>query len=310
MPAPNSRPGARSAKRETWSGRTGVADGLRCRSRNLTTCTCPSPCRLRSRRVCLCGGADPGRLAARHRPARNRGAQPRWRAGPSAMLIATRDDGRIVTAPLTIAPRAWRIEHVAVGARSGAVPSELFARRRAIELERINAARLIVSGSQGWRHAVRCPRRRGGDPCRSQPLHDRGQPADDRSRQWPQLCVPAQFGVGGARGRDRAARAIHRPDRRDRARHRAAPPQVAQVARRAARPDPLHRTDGLAQKRREQAPIREQLKLNVENISPGVMKMHHRDGHGFPAVSASSPGWRAKCHITATPSPIIAAKRI
>jgi len=31
------------------------------------------------------------------------------------------------------------------------VPSEEFARRRAIELERINAARRIASGSQGWR---------------------------------------------------------------------------------------------------------------------------------------------------------------
>ena len=72
-------------------------------------------------------------------------------AGPSAMLIATLGDGRIVTAPLTIAPRAWRIEHVAVGARPGAVPSEEYVRRRAIELERINAARRIVSGSHGWR---------------------------------------------------------------------------------------------------------------------------------------------------------------
>ena len=72
-------------------------------------------------------------------------------AGPSAMLIATLGDGRIVTAPLTIAPRDWRIEHVAVGARPGAVPSEEYVRRRAIELERINAARRIVSGSQGWR---------------------------------------------------------------------------------------------------------------------------------------------------------------
>ena len=72
-------------------------------------------------------------------------------AGPSAMLIATLGDGRIVTAPLTIAPRDWRIEHVAVGARPGAVPSEEYVRRRAIELERINAARRIVSGSRGWR---------------------------------------------------------------------------------------------------------------------------------------------------------------
>jgi len=72
-------------------------------------------------------------------------------AGPSAMLIATLADGRIITSPLAISPRAWRIERVAVGPRPGAVPSEEFARRRAIELERINAARRIASGSQGWR---------------------------------------------------------------------------------------------------------------------------------------------------------------
>ena len=72
-------------------------------------------------------------------------------AAPSALLVATLGDGRIVNAPLTIAPRAWRIEHIAIGPRPGAVPSEEYVRRRAIELERINAARRIVSGSQGWR---------------------------------------------------------------------------------------------------------------------------------------------------------------
>ena len=72
-------------------------------------------------------------------------------AGPAVMLIATLADGRIITAPLTITPRAWRIEHVAVGARPGALPSAEYARRRAIELERIAVARRIVSGSQGWR---------------------------------------------------------------------------------------------------------------------------------------------------------------
>lgn len=72
-------------------------------------------------------------------------------AGPAATLVATLADGRTIAAPLSIAPRAWQIEHVGVGPRPGAVPSEEFARRRAIELDRIKAARSLVTGSQGWR---------------------------------------------------------------------------------------------------------------------------------------------------------------
>ena len=72
-------------------------------------------------------------------------------AGPAAVLLARLGDGRGIGVTLTIAPRAWQIENVAVGLRPGAVPSEEYARRRAIELARINAARAIVSGSQGWR---------------------------------------------------------------------------------------------------------------------------------------------------------------
>jgi len=72
-------------------------------------------------------------------------------AAPTAMLVATLGNGQISRAPLAIAPRAWRIEHIAADPRPGAVPSEEYVRRRAIELERINAARRIVSGSHGWR---------------------------------------------------------------------------------------------------------------------------------------------------------------
>ncbi len=72
-------------------------------------------------------------------------------AAPSALLAAILDDGRVSRVPLTIAPRAWRIEHVATGLRPGAAPSEEFVRRRVAELARINAARAIASGSQGWR---------------------------------------------------------------------------------------------------------------------------------------------------------------
>jgi murein DD-endopeptidase MepM/ murein hydrolase activator NlpD len=60
-------------------------------------------------------------------------------------------DGRTVTSALAVAPRAWRIEHVGVGPRPGAVPSEEYRRRRAVELARINAARARSGDSQGWR---------------------------------------------------------------------------------------------------------------------------------------------------------------
>lgn len=72
-------------------------------------------------------------------------------AAPTAKLMATLGDGRGIAVTLTIAPRAWQIENVAVGPRPGALPSEEFARRRAIELAQINSARSTVTGSQGWR---------------------------------------------------------------------------------------------------------------------------------------------------------------
>ena len=72
-------------------------------------------------------------------------------AGPAAVLLAKLGDGRSIGVTLTVAARAWQIENVAVGPRPGALPSEEYARRRAIEVARINAARSLVSGSQGWR---------------------------------------------------------------------------------------------------------------------------------------------------------------
>lgn len=72
-------------------------------------------------------------------------------AGPAAALVARLADGRSIGVTLAIAPRAWQIENIAVGPRPSAVPSEEYARRRAVELARINAARSLVTGSQGWR---------------------------------------------------------------------------------------------------------------------------------------------------------------
>jgi murein DD-endopeptidase MepM/ murein hydrolase activator NlpD len=71
-------------------------------------------------------------------------------AGPAATLVARRADGRTISSALAIAPRAWQIENVAVAPRP-AIPDAEYQRRRAVELERIAAARKIASGSQGWR---------------------------------------------------------------------------------------------------------------------------------------------------------------
>ena len=116
-------------------------------------------------------------------------------AGPAAMLIATLGDGRIVTAPLAIAPRAWRIEHIAAGPRPGAIPSEEYVRRRASELERINAARLIVSGSQGWRQDFIWPAKgRISGRFGSQRVY-RGQPGSYHS--GIDIAPGANGGAGG-----------------------------------------------------------------------------------------------------------------
>lgn len=71
-------------------------------------------------------------------------------AASSASLVARLEDGRRIARQLTVAPRAWKIEHVNVPRRRGG-PTEAFMRIRRPELERINAARALDTGSQGWR---------------------------------------------------------------------------------------------------------------------------------------------------------------
>ena len=78
-------------------------------------------------------------------------------AAGSALLVARAADGRAVSLGLAIAPRVWDIEHIAIGPRPGAVPSDEFKRRRAIELARINAARAINASSNGWRQTFIWP---------------------------------------------------------------------------------------------------------------------------------------------------------
>lgn len=80
-------------------------------------------------------------------------------AAASATLVAKLADGRSLARTLTVSPRAWNIERVGVGPRPGAVPSEEFARRRAIELARINAARASSHAVEGWRQRFTWPAR-------------------------------------------------------------------------------------------------------------------------------------------------------
>lgn len=72
-------------------------------------------------------------------------------AGTSATLNARLANGSSAVRTLSVSPRAWRIEHIPIGPRPGAPPSDAFRIRREAELAQINAARAIDSGSQGWR---------------------------------------------------------------------------------------------------------------------------------------------------------------
>lgn len=77
-------------------------------------------------------------------------------AGRSATLVATLADGRIIESPLTVAPRAWDIEHVDVARTQGKTDEEFLAIRKP-ELARIAAARAVQSPSDGWRQAFIWP---------------------------------------------------------------------------------------------------------------------------------------------------------
>lgn len=70
-------------------------------------------------------------------------------AGPVATLRATLADGKVVTSPLAVKPRAWQIERVNIPRRTGG-PSAAFMEIRRPELARINAARAERNDSDGW----------------------------------------------------------------------------------------------------------------------------------------------------------------
>ncbi len=78
-------------------------------------------------------------------------------AGPAVQLVAEFDSARAAAQRLTIAPRAWQLEYIAIGPRPGTAPSAEYERRRAPELARINAARRIDADSAGWAQAFVWP---------------------------------------------------------------------------------------------------------------------------------------------------------
>lgn len=72
-------------------------------------------------------------------------------AGPAAQLMAIHTNGSSFAMPLSISPRAWKIEHINAARRPGGITDENYARLRKAELARISAARKIETGAQGWR---------------------------------------------------------------------------------------------------------------------------------------------------------------
>ena len=75
-------------------------------------------------------------------------------ARAQAHLHARAANGWETSLPLTIAPRAWRIEQIDAPLRPPAVPSEEFLALRKAELARIAAARAMVTAAQGWMQAM------------------------------------------------------------------------------------------------------------------------------------------------------------
>lgn len=71
-------------------------------------------------------------------------------AGPVAKLTAVAPGGAQAVLGLDIAPRAWRIEQVNAPFRPPAIPEGEYARIRAEEVARIDAARHAGALSEGW----------------------------------------------------------------------------------------------------------------------------------------------------------------
>ena len=78
-------------------------------------------------------------------------------AGPSARLVATFADGRLVERMVVVAPGSWRLEHVNAPYRGSAASDADFERRRPAELAQIDAARAMQIDANGWKQSFRWP---------------------------------------------------------------------------------------------------------------------------------------------------------
>ena len=77
-------------------------------------------------------------------------------AAKEAVLKAELSDSGVIERTLTVAPGHWRLQHVNADYRAG-VPREEFLKRRAVELEKIKAARAVHVQSDGWKQSFRWP---------------------------------------------------------------------------------------------------------------------------------------------------------
>jgi len=78
-------------------------------------------------------------------------------ASPVAKLTASAPEGTKAVLGLDIAPRAWRIEQVNAPFHPPAIPEGDYARIRAEEVARIDAARRADAVSEGWRQTFIWP---------------------------------------------------------------------------------------------------------------------------------------------------------
>ncbi len=78
-------------------------------------------------------------------------------AAPLAQIAVTGADGRAAARALTVAPRAWQLEHIPLGPRPGTPPSATYAFRRQGELAQIAAARAADHDVAGWRQTFIWP---------------------------------------------------------------------------------------------------------------------------------------------------------
>ena len=76
--------------------------------------------------------------------------------GPSAILEARMQDGRLLRLPIAVAPRHWDVSSLPT-LYQGTSPSEAYRKIRAAEFAQIEAARGVHAGSDGWRQAFHWP---------------------------------------------------------------------------------------------------------------------------------------------------------